>query len=503
MDEFMNNVPENNEDTAEKVMPEPEVNKTEQPTSMESGDNFFSVKDFEKPESDNEAENTQESPLNDAEVQPEPSFQEEFEKAEERELPEEGFNNPPPILNPIRFSDVNPVDDYKPMSRGLKFFALIMAAIVLLTGSCLTGYFIGKNSIKTGTFYSDKVSVDLASRPKDTDEMTEAQVYEAVNKSIVGIIVYNTSGKSTQASGIVYSEDGYIVTNDHIYSEVSAPKFKIYTYDGTEYDAEYVAGDVISDLAVLKVNSAKLEPAEFGDSSELFHGEHVVAVGRPSDATDASSITRGIISAVNRRVKTTSSYTSKLIQTDSAINPGSSGGALLNMYGQVIGVTSSKLASVEYDAVGYAIPTVTMKRIVEELISNGKVVSRAKLGVTYNVIDSVTAEINNYDYVGLYIATISEDSDLYGKADEGDIITHINGKEVTSDAVVLDIIDQSSAGDKITVTIVTASGQTKNIEAVLKANVGESSYIATESLQDGEENDSSQNGGTFDFPFGE
>lgn len=420
------------------------------------------------------------------------------------------FQEQPPIYNPVRYSEVKPMEDYAPMSKGLKVFALIMAAIILLTGTCLAGYFAGKSSVKFGLGSKEKVEVDLASKPKDTDEMTEAEVYEAVNESIVGIVIYNSKGTGSQASGIVYSEDGYIVTNDHIYSEVSAPKFKIYTHDGKEYDAEYVAGDVISDLAVLKVKNAKLKPAEFGNSDEIFHGEHVVAVGRPSDATDDSSITRGIISSVSRRVQTTSNYSQRLIQTDSAINPGSSGGALVNMYGQVIGVTASKLASVEYDAVGYAIPTTVMKRIVEELISNGKVVSRAKLGITYTAIDSVLAEINDYDHIGLYVASVAEDSDLYGKVGEGDVITHINGIEVLSDVVVLDIIEKSSAGDKIRVTVVTKSGESKDFDAVLKANIGESSYNATESLK-GETEDNSSGGnnngggndGTFDFPFGE
>jgi len=426
------------------------------------------------------------------------------EKTSESATPEAEYKDIPPVYNPVRFSEVKPMESYAPMSRGLKLFALIMVAIILLTGTCLAGYFAGKNSVGGNFVSKEKVVVDLDSKPKNTDEMTEAQVYKEVNKSIVGIVIYNSQGKGSQASGIVYSKDGYIVTNDHIYSEVSAPKFKIYTHDGKEYDAEYVAGDVISDLAVLKVKSAKLEPAKFGNSNEIFHGEHVVAVGRPSDATDDSSITRGVISAVSRRVQTTSNYSQRLIQTDSAINPGSSGGALVNMYGQVIGVTASKLASVEYDAVGYAIPTTTMKRIVEELISDGKVVSRAKLGITYTAIDSVTAEIQKQDYIGLYIASVTEDSDLYGKAEEGDIITHINGIEIVNDTVVLDIIEQSSAGDKISVTIVTKDKQTKTVEAVLKANIGESSYNATETLKGNENGNSSEgNGGTFDFPFGE
>lgn len=495
MDEFLNNSNINENGTEDNTAPK----------ETEIKENTENVMGAEQSAPQHEAVPTEPEPFSEesAPVQPETEASQENEQTP----PQDTYQNLPPVYNPVRYSEVKPVTDYKPMNSGLKIFALIMVVIIMLTGTCLAGYFAGKNSVGTSVTGNSSVKVDLASKPADTDEMTEAQVYEAVNKSIVGIIIYNSQGKGSQASGIVFSEDGYIVTNDHIYSEVSAPKFKIYTYDGKEYDAEYVAGDVISDLAVLKVeSSAKLEPAQFGNSDEIFCGEHVVAIGRPSDATDESSITRGIISAVSRRVQTTSSYSSNLIQTDSAINPGSSGGALVNMYGQVIGVTSSKLASVDYDAVGYAIPTTKMKRIVDELISEGKIVSRAKLGITYTAIDSVTAEINGYDYVGLYIASVTEDSGLYGKAEEGDIITHINGIEITSDEVVLDIIEQSSAGDTVSVTIVSENGQTKTVDAELSANIGESSYNATESLTGGSEsggNSSEENGGTFDFPFGE
>ncbi len=418
--------------------------------------------------------------LNEEEIKP-------TENAEQPDAHFVEFENAP-VYNPVEYTPVKPVKDYKPMSRGLKVFTVVMAVVIALTGVCTVGYFSGRNSIETGTSTSAKM--DLAARPKNTDQMTEAEVYEKVNESIVGIVVYNSQGKSSQASGIVYSEDGYIVTNDHIYSEVPAAKFKIYAYDGKEYNATYVAGDVISDLAVLKVEGAKLKPAEFGNSDELFYGEHVVAIGRPNDATDPSSITRGVISALDRRVQTTSSYSSRLIQTDSAINPGSSGGALINMYGQVIGVTSSKLASVEYDAVGYAIPTTVMKRIVEELVREKKVVSRAKLGITYQAVDSIVAEINGYEFVGLLIDTVDEESGLYGKAEKGDIITHINGIEVTSDAIVLDIIEKSFAGDTISVTIVSKDGKSKTVKAELKANVGQSSYTETEikAEEDTEEN---------------
>lgn len=410
----------------------------------------------------------------------------------------EPLNNPyPPAYNPIKYTDVLPVKDYEPASRGLKIFALIMAVIVLMTGTCITGYFLGKNSVVSA---GSKTKVSLAAKPADTDESTAAEVYDMVDASIVGIYVYNLAGKVSQASGVFYTKDGYIVTNDHIYSEIPSPLFKVYTSDGEEHDAKYIAGDVISDLAVLKIEGNNYKAATFGDPNEVVCGENVVAIGRPTGAFNDSSITKGIVSVVNRRVQTTSNYSARMIQTDSAINPGSSGGALVNMYGQVIGITSSKLAGVEYDSVGYAIPTTTMKRIVDELIANGKVISRAKLGITYTAIDSVTAAIKGYDHLGLYIASVSDDSDLYGKAAEGDIITHINGVEIKHDYIVLDIIEESRAGDKITLTIQSSKG-VKEYTVTLKANVGMSSYSAQ--APSGSDSSGKSNGGAFDFPFGE
>ena len=402
--------------------------------------------------------------------------------------------------NPINFSPVAPINDYRPMNKGLKVFVLIMALVIALTSACTVGYFWGKNSVSTSGSNSVP-KVDLAARPDNADEMTAAIVYEKINSSIVGILTYNDAGNGGNASGIVYSEDGYIVTNDHIYAEIASPKFKIYTADGKEYNAKYVAGDKISDLAVLKItDDVKLETAVFGNSDEVFSGQNVVAVGRPNGAENESTITTGIISSVNERVQNATNYSARLIQTDCAINPGNSGGALIDMYGQVIGVTCSKLAGTVYDNVGYAIPTTVMKRIVDELISEGKVVSRAKLGITYSAVNSALAEVSGYKHTGLLIASVAEDSGLYGKAEEGDFITHINGTAVTRDDVVLDIIEKCSAGDTITVTIISSSGDEKTVDAVLKANIGESSYT-TEAVTESDKSNSG--GGTFDFPFGE
>ncbi len=409
-----------------------------------------------------------------------------------------------PVWNKVEYTPIARVDDYKPMGKGLKLFCAVLAAVLLLTATCSVGYFMGRSSISKG-YIGAKVDVDLESKPTNTDPNTPSVVYEQLNESIVGIRVYNDAGDLGDASGVIYTEDGYIVTNDHIYAEIGAPKFKVFMYDGTEYDAVYVAGDTVSDLAVLKIKSdKKFKMAKFGDSEAIINGESVVAIGRPSDATDSSSITSGIISLKKRRVKTTSSYTARLIQTDSAINPGSSGGALVNMYGQVIGITSSKLAGVEYDAIGFAIPTKTMKRVVEQLITDGKVTDRAKLGITYTEINSVTAEIEKYSSAGLLVVSVSEDSDIFGKLNEGDIITHVNGMPITNDEVVLDVIEDCKAGDTISLTVLFTNGSTGDYNVTLRANISESSYSETVGDRDEpSQNPSNDSGGAFNFPYGE
>ncbi len=424
----------------------------------------------------------------------------------EKPQPTQGNNNY--NFEKVLITPVTEITDYKPMAKGLKVFSVIMAVVIALTASCVAGYFFGKKSVPNS--YLKKIPLSLSAKPADTDEMTAAQVYDMVNKSVVGITIYNKAGESAQASGVIYTKDGYVVTNDHIYAEIPAAKFIIYDYNGNEYNAEYVAGDSVSDLSLLKITNGKdFTVPDFGNSDEIVYGESVVAIGRPSDAKADSSITKGIISHTKRRMQTTSNYTTRLIQTDSAINPGSSGGALVNMYGQIIGITSSKLAGVNYDSMGFAIPTTTMKRVVSELAEKGKVETRAKLGISYQEITSVLVEIGKYKSTGLLVATVSEDSDLAGKVNKGDIITYVNGIKITGSDIVLDIIDESAAGDEITVTVLDSNGNSNDYKAVLKANVGESSYslsdkgFSTNEVPSTEIPDGKSDGGTFDFPQGE
>ncbi len=381
--------------------------------------------------------------------------------------------SPPVEPIPVQKIEYTPVNKNSETAKGIKIFALIMAFIVVITGSCIAGYYIGKSNIIDNKF-SD-TTLNLEAKPTNTDEYTASQVFQIVDKSIVGITVYNSSGSVSTASGVVYTEDGYIITNDHIYSEIAGAKFRVRFYDGKEYPAEFVAGDTRSDLAVLKIDIKGLTPAVFGDSSQIVQGENVVAVGRPNQVQD-NCITEGIVSMKERRVTVTSSYSMKMIQTSAAINPGSSGGALVNMYGQVIGITSSKISSDVYEATGFAIPSATTKKIIESLIAYGCVNDRARLGISYQTINEITKEVKNYKTTGIIVVSISDDSDLLGKINEGDIITHVNGTAITSDNVILDIIESAKPDQKLDFTVYKTDGTTKNVSAKLLPDTGSSSY---------------------------
>ena len=275
---------------------------------------------------------------------------------------------------------------------------------------------------------------------------------------------------------MILSEDGYVLTNDHIYKDIPNAKFRVALSSGEEYPAVFVAGDSRSDIAILKMeNASGLTPVTFGKSSQCAVGEQVVAIGNSAGLVD--TVTVGYISALDRRLSGTGGYTAKYIQTDTAINPGNSGGPLVNLYGQVIGINSSKIAEVESEGICFAIPSEYALDIVQELLANGRVTGRAKLGITYTEINSVYAEINQCP-TGLLIATIAEDSGLYGKGvGQGDIITHVNGKEITSSNQILDVIDEAKAGDSITLTIYkTAAGSSVTVTTPLVEYVGGSSY---------------------------
>lgn len=279
-------------------------------------------------------------------------------------------------------------------------------------------------------------------------------------------------------TGIIMREDGYIVTNAHViydseYGSGEATAVEIRMSDEeTIYDATIVAFDVETDLAVLKVDQTGLPAAEFGDSDACQVGEMVVAIGNPLGLELQNTVTCGIISALNRKV-TINDKTMTLIQTDTAINSGNSGGPLINSAGQVIGINSAKMSSsvssssATIEGIGFAIPMTEAKEIVNDLINYGYVTGRPQLGITCQDVSEAVSQAYNLP-IGAYIISVTEG----GAADEaglqtGDVITGINGQTIQTTEELNNYKNEFNAGDTVTLTIV-RNGQEHQVDVVLK-----------------------------------
>ena len=258
----------------------------------------------------------------------------------------------------VKFENVEKVST-ETKNTGIKVFFSIVSVMIALIIAVSAGYIFGKrDDEKVFNFEAPNI---FESKDETIKHSSYSEVFNKTKSSVVFITVYNDKDSSQgYGSGVIYSSDGYIVTNDHLYSSVESPKFIVTLVDGSEYPATFIAGDTRSDLAVLKIDATGLNAASFGNYSEVVVGEEVIAVGYPFGVTEGPILTVGTVSSAATRVTTTSSYAVKMIQTDTAINPGSSGGALINMYSQVIGITSAKLVGTVYDSVGYAIPSSTV-----------------------------------------------------------------------------------------------------------------------------------------------
>ena len=271
-----------------------------------------------------------------------------------------------------------------------------------------------------------------------------------------GFFWYETGVSESTGSGIILTSDGYIATNYHVvsyYDEYDDVIISVILEDGTELEAELIGGDEANDLAVIKANTNGMElpSATLGDSSELQVGEIVVAIGNPLGTQFAGTVTMGIVSALDRNISSENTAET-LIQTDAAINPGNSGGALINSQGQVIGITSSKIADTEVEGLGFAIPIDFAKPIIEDIIQYGYVKDRPATGISGQTISSSMSR-----YYGLPQGVMVTAVDVNSGADiagieEYDIITEIDGVAITSMSDIQAINETHSVGDILQVT---------------------------------------------------
>lgn len=262
---------------------------------------------------------------------------------------------------------------------------------------------------------------------------------------------YQTSG-----SGVIISEDGYIITNNHVVQD--AETINVVLNDKRSFVARLIGNDPSSDLAVIKIDADGLEPLEFGNSDEVKIGEWVLAVGNPFNLT--STVTAGIVSAKARNInilgnKMSNAPIESFIQTDAAVNPGNSGGALVNLKGELVGINTAIASSTgSYTGYSFAIPSNIVRKVTSDLIQYG-VTQKANMGVHFAEMDSKLAEVKGIKSVrGIYIGYVIKDgaADKAGIKD-GDIITSIDGKNVNSNAEFNEVLAQHSPGDVVKVEI--------------------------------------------------
>ena len=356
----------------------------------------------------------------------------------------------------------------KPHKARSKTLALLLSCAVVGGASGFGGSILAENT-GTTTLLSGSAGTSVSVKSVSTGEkMTASEVYAANVDATVGISTSSTSrnmfGQTTETaaagSGFIVSSNGYIVTNYHVIE--GANTIKVTTNDGKEYTATVRGYDESNDIAVLKIKATGLKAVTLGSSSKANVGDSVVTIGNPLGEL-TFSLTSSSISALNREVTFSGGNTMKLIQTDAAINSGNSGGPLFNMYGQVIGITSSKYVSSSFEGLGFAISINEAVPILEELVDNGYVSGRFRIGITLidmsspSKMDAIEAALGYpvpEDFYGIYIDSISDDSDIKNtELKEGDFITEINGKSVrTYDEFYDTISSQYGAGDKVPAT---------------------------------------------------
>jgi len=380
-------------------------------------------------------------------------------------------------------------------------------------GGSLSSYLLWQNAESLGFFQQDN---GLKVKTIETEKLTlleeESATIEVVNKatpSVVSIIIskevgqiYNYSApdffnfgpfgfQSPQPSipeekakekreigggtGFIVSEDGYIVTNKHVVIDPEA-EYEIITNDGEKYQAEIIAKDTINDLAVLKIEAENLTPLALGDSDNIQIGQTVIAIGNTLSEF-RNTVTRGVISGINRRIEAGGSGFSEVIeeaiQTDAAINPGNSGGPLLNLKGEAIAINTAVSGSGQ--SIGFAIPINEAKRVVESIKEHGKII-RPFLGVRYMMLDKQIAKANNIevDYGALILrgqepgslaVVPGSPADKAGLV-ENDIILEINGQKIDASKSLARALAEYNPGDEVELKIL-HDGEEKTVKAIL------------------------------------
>lgn len=379
----------------------------------------------------------------------------------------------------------------KPKKHGSKFGLKLLAVVLCcaITSAASLGVFVvmiqnGVINVQSSEASSnaaftisrvvngDTSSDTTASSDGTVSAMSDQDIAAKLTPSVVciqnyqvtqnyGFMQTDTSDSSvspaSEGSGIIMSEDGYIITNAHVVE--GATSLKVMTSDGETYEAQLIGSDTVTDLAVVKINATGLTAAEFGSSEDLRVADKVMAIGNPGGHELSSSVTIGYVSALNRAIaNNTTGYTMEYIQTDAAINPGNSGGALINEYGQVVGINSAKISATGYEGLGFAIPIDTAQPIISDLIQYGYVKDRAVLGISGQFIDSMTGRFYGLPQ-GEYVAQLNSSEAQASGLQVGDVITAIDNQQLDSESTLRSAILSKKPGDTVTLQVYRSSTQ--------------------------------------------
>ena len=415
-------------------------------------------------------------------------------------------NYTPPVNNYYQ----QPQPPKQPKKKKGCLIALVIVVLAFAFSVLVIGYSIFSSPSTQENPSGDDTKLDLLTPPNSEEQVTvdgplsAKEVYKKVNDSSVGVIVYsgNIAQVQSEGTGVVmgYNSDNtatYIITCAHVINTKN-PKIIVQTANDKQYDAYIVGMDEKTDIGVIRVNGTDLKPADFAESTALEVGDTVYAIGNPGGTQFFGSFTNGMVSAIGRPVDSPVGYEVSCIQHTAAINPGNSGGALVNQYGKVIGINSSKIASTEYEGMGFAVPSATVKEIVDELIKNGKVMNRPVLGIEFspainNQVYSIIVRANDLPSGAIVIAEISNGSDLLNtEAQEGDMIIAVNGKNLDSYDVLLEIIEQGKVGDTLTLTIARVDGNYKVSKFDVTVKLVDETTVSEKETT---------NESTFPFPF--
>ena len=496
--------------------------QSEQPMQQPQAEQPAQAPQSEQPMQQPQAEQPAQAPQNEQPQAEEPRtpFQTPVQHPEFRQAQQQtGFGEVPPM------SQKPHTPKNKKHSRGLALgLCGVAAACLLFAGGAVVGNmaFGGNANSDSGASASTSDSaptLQINSKPTsdssnssdnyDTaDGMAGEDIYKKVNPSVVSVISTTSEGTGS-GSGVIMSKDGYIITNNHVVD--GAQSVSVQLSDGTSLDAEIIGTDEQTDLAVIKVTpTSDLTAAEFGDSDELEPGEYAYAIGSPGGVQFANTITGGRISAINRDL-TVNDRVMTLIQTDASINNGNSGGALINKYGQVVGITSAKLSgnafgSATVEGMGFAIPINTAKDIVDELIQNGYVSGRPSIGITGQNVESADGKVS-----GVQVYSIDSRAKAASEGLQvGDVITAVDGTPTPDMDKVNELKQDKKAGDKLTLSVYRIStGKTLNITITLTDShdlEGNDPNAQTQQSQSSQNDNSQQNDGYgsygFSSPFG-